>query len=166
MSESVMAYLAAKVVAQIERERTAVIVEARSWIGTPYHHMARVKGAGVDCAMLLAEVYQRALPWIHPVEIGYYPPDWHLHREDERYLERLLQYSVEISEQEAKPGDAVLFRYGRAYSHGAIIVAWPTVIHALMQAKQVIKEDALRNKDVEPRLRRFFSPWVKHYGNG
>lgn len=30
-------------------QRAAVVAEARSWIGTPYHNCADVKGAGVDC---------------------------------------------------------------------------------------------------------------------
>ena len=32
--------------------RAAVVKEAESWIGTPFHHAARVKGAGIDCLML------------------------------------------------------------------------------------------------------------------
>jgi len=30
----------------------SLIDEARTWLGTPYHHQPRVKGVGVDCAML------------------------------------------------------------------------------------------------------------------
>jgi len=37
-----------------------VIRCAHAWLRTPYHHMGRVKGAGVDYAMLLAEVYSEA----------------------------------------------------------------------------------------------------------
>lgn len=33
-----------------------VITEARTWIGTPYHHQQCVKGVGVDCAQLIAGV--------------------------------------------------------------------------------------------------------------
>ena len=40
-----------------DAQRAAVVAEARSWIGTPYHHAADVKGHGVDCAMLLIRVY-------------------------------------------------------------------------------------------------------------
>ena len=39
------------------RQRAAVVAAARAWIGTPYHHMADIKGVGVDCAMLLVRVY-------------------------------------------------------------------------------------------------------------
>ena len=40
-----------------QEQREAVVAEARTWIGTPWIHMAAIKGAGVDCAMLLARVY-------------------------------------------------------------------------------------------------------------
>jgi cell wall-associated NlpC family hydrolase len=33
-----------------------VVVEARTWVGTPYHHQQCVKGHGVDCAQLVAGV--------------------------------------------------------------------------------------------------------------
>lgn len=118
-----------------------MIVEiARGWLGTPYHHRARVKGAGVDCAMLLCEVYEAAgmIPHIDP---GYYPSDWHLHRDDERYLSWVLQYADEV--QDPQPGDIALYQFGqitshpinarhtRIISHAAIVMEWPLVIHAV-----------------------------------
>lgn len=33
-----------------------IINEARSWVGTPFHHQGRVKGAGVDCIGLVIGV--------------------------------------------------------------------------------------------------------------
>ena len=33
-------------------ERAAVVAEAMTWIGTPWAHMAHLKGVGVDCANL------------------------------------------------------------------------------------------------------------------
>ena len=77
--------------------RAAVLVEAASWLRTPYHHMGRVKGGGTDCLMLLAEVYEAAGVIPH-VDIPFYPPDWHLHRGAERYLDGLMRYAREISE--------------------------------------------------------------------
>src|SRR5712671_5819911 len=99
--------------------RAAVVQEAESWIGTPFHHAARVKGAGVDCLMLLAEVYQHAGVARH-IDPPFYVPDWHLHRDAERYMEGLLQYALPIAGQ-PQPGDIALFRFGRTFSHGAII---------------------------------------------
>ena len=36
--------------------RTAVINEARQWLGTPYHHQASLKGVGCDCIGLIKGV--------------------------------------------------------------------------------------------------------------
>jgi cell wall-associated NlpC family hydrolase len=33
--------------------RADVVIEARTWVGTPYHHQARLKGVGVDCIGLV-----------------------------------------------------------------------------------------------------------------
>lgn len=35
---------------------SAVIAEARRWIGTPYQHQGRLHGVGVDCGGLIIEV--------------------------------------------------------------------------------------------------------------
>jgi len=37
-------------------ERRRVVEEARSWIGTPYRHQARLRSVGVDCAGLIMGV--------------------------------------------------------------------------------------------------------------
>jgi len=135
--------------------RRAVVEEARTWIGTPFHHAARVKGAGVDCLMLLAEVYERAGVASH-VEPPFYVPDWHLHRDAERYREGLLQYA-RPTDGPPQAGDIALFRFGRTFSHGAIVVDWPRLIHAYW-AIGVVWGDAtlypLRDREV-----RFFTPF-------
>ena len=56
------------------QQRTALVDAARSWLNTPYHHKARVKGAGVDCAQLLIGVYTDA-GLIEAFDTGDYPPD-------------------------------------------------------------------------------------------
>jgi cell wall-associated NlpC family hydrolase len=143
----------------IDAERAAVIAEARAWLRTPYHHMGRVKSAGVDCATLLAEVYARA-GVVPPVAIPFYPPDWHLHRDAERYLGFVLEQAREISPPsltlpiegggqgrgEASgplPADIALWRFGRCFSHGAIVTDWPLVIHAYA-GRGCVLEDASR----------------------
>jgi cell wall-associated NlpC family hydrolase len=71
-----------------------VVAEARTWIGTKYHHMARVKGAGTDCLMLLAEVYE-ACGIIPHLDVPFYPADWNLHRNAELYLAGVMQHARE-----------------------------------------------------------------------
>lgn len=150
------------------QERQRVISVARSWVGTPYHTAGRVKGksGGIDCLTLLAEVYAEA-GLVERIPIPHYPHDWHLHRSVERYLEGLLKYTHEI-EGPPQPGDIALWKFGRCFSHGAIVIAWPQVIHAYVgssvkyentetaQWLKCIGEGAERGK---PRPVRFFSIW-------
>jgi cell wall-associated NlpC family hydrolase len=129
----------------MDLRRAAVVAEASEWIGTPFHHHAAVKGAGVDCLNLLAEVYRRA-GVIEKVAIPHYPQDWHLHRDAERFLDGLRAHAREIAGPpdgpDPLPGDIALFRFGRCFSHGAIVVAWPRLIHANFMAKAVTWGDA------------------------
>ena len=135
--------------------RAAVIEEARSWLATPYHHMGRVKGAGADCLTLLAEVYRRAGVISH-VEIPFYPPDWHLHRSAERYMDGLAGYAREVAAPQ--PGDAALFKFGRCFAHGAIVTGWPRIIHA-WNGLGVVSGDAAK-PNLCGRPVRFFDPFA------
>ncbi len=76
-------------------QRAAVVAEARSWIGTRYHNCADVKGAGVDCGMLLVRVFVDT-GLCQPFDPRPYPPDWHLHRSEERYLGFLFDRCHEV----------------------------------------------------------------------
>jgi NlpC/P60 family putative phage cell wall peptidase len=107
-------------------DRARILVEARSWIGTPYHHKGRVKGVGVDCGGLLYEVYSTQFQLMpYP---DFYAMDWALHRSDELYTNFLGQYISETRSTE--PADIVVFRYGRCFSHGGILTETGRVIHA------------------------------------
>ncbi len=142
-------------------QRALVIAEARRWIGTPYHHMGRVRGAGCDCATFPAEVYA-ACGVVAPVAIEFYPPDWHLHRGTERYLAGVLEHALEVTSP--APGDLVLWRMARAFAHGAIVLAWPRIVHAVAGIG-VIEDDgssptlAFGRAREGRRAHRFFSPW-------
>src|SRR5262249_33983795 len=111
----------------LDPRRAAVLATARDWLATPYHHMGRVKGAGTDCLMLLAEVYA-ACSVVPKISVPFYPPDWHLHRSAERYLDGVTRYAREI--EAPGPGDIALFKFGRCFAHGVIVVEWPRLIHA------------------------------------
>lgn len=123
--------------------RSAIVAEAQSWLGTPYHHAARVKGAGVDCAQILIAVYEAAanMPPIDPAE---YPRDWMLHRSEERFLSYVLTRAKKVASP--KPGDVALYKFGRCFAHGAIVVDWPTVIHADSKVGEVVMADGTQGR--------------------
>ena len=141
-------------------KRAEIVQEAWTWQFTPYHHHGRVKGVGVDCAMVLAEVYE-ACGLIGHVEPGIYPHDWHLHRGEELFLEWVEKLG-------AKPvsvprlGDIGVWRYGRTFSHGGIVVdvpafGAPLILHAYLDTPVNITrtdEAPLSGREV-----RWYSMW-------
>ena len=137
--------------------RQAVIAAALGWKGTPFHHEAMVKGAGVDCGMLLIAVYREA-GLIPDFPVAHYSYQWHLHRSRELYLEYLRQFGREIPEAERGAGDVVIWKLGRVFSHAAIIIAWPHVIHAV-NGRGVIFENVDCALRLRNRPRKFFSPF-------
>jgi cell wall-associated NlpC family hydrolase len=144
-------------------QRAAVVAEARSWIGTPWHHEACVKGAGVDCAMLLAACYKAA----GLVDLAFdprpYHRDWMFHRKEEKLLGHVLALGArEIWPDQAGPADIVLWKIGHTLSHVGIVSAWPWVIHAYAKARQVQEDDiTLQGPMTDPNYpRRFFSFWA------
>ena len=133
--------------------RAAILAEARSWIGTPYHPCSRLKGVGVDCAQILIGVYS-AVGLVEPFETGHYPRDWMLHRDEERYLEWVQKYAHQVDAP--RPGDIAMFKFGRCVSHGAIVTDWPTLIHAYSREGNVCYGDGTRG-ELGPRLHSFYS---------
>lgn len=119
-------------------KRQSVLAIARTWLKTPWHHRARVKGAGVDCAQILIAVYAEA-GLIDEFDTGDYPPDWMMHRSQERFLEFVRQYADQVDAP--LPGDLALYFVGRCFSHGAIVTAWPEIIHASNRDRMVCYAD-------------------------
>lgn len=120
-----------------ELERLRAVEAVKGWIGTPYHHNGRVKGAGADCLTSLAGPFEDAGLTPH-IEIPYYPHDWHLHHSEEKYLDGLSDWCVEVGsppDRSPLPGDIVLWKFGRCFSHGAIVIAWPRIAHAYLYRK-------------------------------
>ena len=113
-------------------QRLTVVEAARQWLGTPWHHRARVRGGGVDCAQLLIAVYSQA-GLIDEFDPGDYAIDHMLHSDEELMQNLCAQYGRKTDSPAV--GDIVLWRWGRSYSHAGIVIDWPqdgpkTVIHA------------------------------------
>lgn len=141
------------------QQRVAVVSEALTWERTPYHRRGRIKGVGCDCAMFPAEVYAAAGAIPPVTDIPDYPLDWNQHRSDELYLQVVLRYAREAPAPTG-PGDFVLWRWGRTFSHGAIIIEWPNIIHSVI-GQGVIRDNALCNARLADHQRRrlFFTLW-------
>ena len=148
--------------------RQAVLAEARTWLGTAYHDNAGVKckrdtegkivdAGGVDCVHSVYAIY-RACGLVPEVQIPRYSPQFMLHRGEEIYLTAVLRHARPT--EDPQPGDLAMFRYGRVYSHGAIVdePGWPHVMHASSDRRQFVAEPLLGGL-ILTRERRFFTVW-------
>ncbi len=140
--------------------RQAVVEEAKTWIGTPFVHQAKLKGVGVDCCTLLSAVYERFSGSV--VELPHYDIQWNLHDDNQTYLKAILKECVEVSpwlHEEFVPGEYSLSRssrgfrldkwdarpplpgdigvwwFGRKWAHTTIVLDWPTVLNPMMGFK-------------------------------
>lgn len=103
---------------------------ARRWIGTPYHHQARLPGVGLDCIGLLICAAR---------ELGHVPPDFNItgYRrvpDGHSLLRHLREHLAEIEQAEMAPGDYVCIAFDKHPHHVGIIGAYAhgglSLIHA------------------------------------
>jgi cell wall-associated NlpC family hydrolase len=142
-----------------QAQRAAVIAEARTWLRTPWRHQSNIKGEAVDCAMFLIEIFARAgiIEWFDPRP---YPRSWFVHQDEERFMNWITDklHCAEIPIDEARPGDVVLYRIGRCYAHGTLLVSPQLVIHAFYKNDAVIYTETF-DTELSSRKPRAFNPW-------
>jgi cell wall-associated NlpC family hydrolase len=158
------------------RERALVVAVAHTWLGTAFHHMGCIKikrdaagkvidRGGADCAYSTMMIYHEALPQRVPaMDFGYYAAAWNLSKRSagaETYLRTVLGLDLVREVLEPMPGDLVLYRFGLAWAHGAIVMlpGWPAIAHASIEAK-MFTLDAGDQGRLARRQKRFFSFWA------
>lgn len=89
--------------------REAIIDAALSYVGTPFHHQARLPGpeGGIDCAGVVVCAHRHAGLKVHDFLV------YNRRANPRVLLEHLDQSFREILEDEAGPGDVALFFYRR-----------------------------------------------------
>jgi cell wall-associated NlpC family hydrolase len=138
---------------ELERDQRArVVAIAKTWAfpPTPYHHRARLKGIGVDCGQLIAAVFEEA-GLIPAVPLDNYPPDWMLHRSEPRFQNTVERYTRQV-DRDIRPADILLFQIGRSYSHGAIVLEYPLILHALINVGKVTISSMEQEAELRARL--------------
>jgi NlpC/P60 family putative phage cell wall peptidase len=126
-----------------------IFSEARKWLGTPWHHQARVRGVGVDCGGLLIEVFKAV--GILPVgyDVGYYGRQADI----ERLVTTLSEHAREA--QDVRPGDVLLFTIVDAPRHLAIATD-RGMIHSWQGMKAVVEHNF--DKRWQRRLYKIYRP--------
>ena len=142
-------------------ERAAVVSAARTFVSTPYHSNAAIKGVGVDCATLLAMAFTEAgvRP---PIAVGDYSSQWHLHSDDPLYEKAIVEHGGHQLELDAcQPGDIVLYFQGRQFAHGAIVsgISPLRIIHAFAPSRCVVEGFETEFGTLSGVDKKIFSAW-------
>lgn len=121
-----------------------IVAAARSWLGTPYHDQASVKGAGVDCLGLARGVWREVIG-PEPVAVPPYSRDWGEIVPAEVLAEGAAGWLLPIPIASAAPGSVVLFRMmpRSIAKHVGILTGPNSFIHAF-QGIGVIEEELTR----------------------
>jgi NlpC/P60 family putative phage cell wall peptidase len=114
-----------------DAHRTAVLTEARRWLGTPYCHQASTLGAGCDCLGLVRGVW-RALYGAEPEGVPPYRPDWAELGGGELLLQAFGRWLQPLDLARTQAGDVLVFRMSpqAPARHCAILSAPDRIIHA------------------------------------
>lgn len=119
--------------------RAKLLNYAETWIGTPFRDCADIVGpkGGVDCAMSLTRwhVDTGRLP---PFEPRPYSARAMLHSEEELFLKWVQDRLGGVETTDPKPGDVLVWRYGKTFSHGGLLYNSDEVIHAYAYAKMCL----------------------------
>lgn len=101
---------------------------ALGWLGTPFHHQGRRKGAGVDCIGLVIGVaraygFDRAAGFKEYLAYSKNPDGF-------KMSELLSKYLIKIKSSELKPADILHMAFTGVGQHVAILLGDNQIIHA------------------------------------
>ena len=108
--------------------RTQILTEARTWIGTPYHHQGRCKGAGADCVgVVLGVARSLQVSSFNTTAYGRYP-------KGEQLRQLLHEHAVFVANDTPwLPAQIALMRFDSEPQHLGILSGKPDdlyLIHA------------------------------------
>jgi cell wall-associated NlpC family hydrolase len=84
--------------------RADIVRVARSYLGTPFHHLGRLPGVGLDCAGVLVCVCRE----LGLVSAGFDTPAYSPTPDGRTLLDGCAQYMTPIDREAMQPGDAIL----------------------------------------------------------
>ncbi len=140
----------------MKTKRETLVAQARTWLGTDFRHQGRIKKSmrnkgGVDCLGLVIEV-ARELNLESGVldkdgkDIPVYKFDdleYSRNSDPQKLLKGFSKACIEISLDEAKAGDVLLFKFEGMPKHLAIITEINsnqiTIIHAFLKTGKVVE---------------------------
>lgn len=121
-----------------------IVEEARTWIGTPFRHQARLKHVGCDCIGLVWKAAEKAGAFSpDPAAVQKYL-DYGRHPNPRIMRQALLEFFTPIREEDAKAADVVWLKWREDLPMHLALVAFDrhgrrTIIHAIQDAGRVVE---------------------------
>lgn len=121
-----------------------IATQARTWLGTPFHHQARLKGKGCDClGLIIGVVDELGLVDSRGQPLAGYDEVTYSKEPDGAYLtQKLTALLDEAPVAQAQPGDLALFTVRDNPQHLAILTDYEGglgMIHCYAQARRVVE---------------------------
>ncbi len=125
-----------------QNKQKKITNQARTWLGTPFHHQARLKGVGCDClGLVVGVVDELGLKDKNGKLLAAYDEIAYSKEPDGAYLTQKLTDLLE-EVQEPQAGDLALFSVRDNPQHLAIITDYEGtlgMIHAYAPARRVVE---------------------------
>jgi NlpC/P60 family putative phage cell wall peptidase len=127
-----------------DRTKNNIVIQARTWIGTPFHHQARLKGKGCDClGLIVGVVDELSLKDKHGQPLAGYDEVTYSKEPDGAYLtEKLTALLDEVPIAEAQAGDLALFKVRENPQHMAFLTDYENtlgMVHSYAPARRVVE---------------------------
>ena len=140
-------------------QRDNLVRIARSWLGTPFHPHAAIRGVGVDCVHLLAEIYRET-----GLFAGYELPRYTMGGGDHADVSLVVSWleahprfrRLDLAADTLAAGDLVTFRLGRVAHHVGLMLSEKTFLHAIRDCG--VLESRIDEKTYARRLLQAYRP--------
>ena len=121
-----------------------IVSTARTWLGTPFHHQARLKGKGCDClGLIVGVVNELGLTDAAGKKLSAYDEITYPKEPDGIYLiEKLTGLLTEVPIADARAGDLALFKVRENPQHLAILTDYEGglgMIHSFAPSRRVVE---------------------------
>ena len=121
-----------------------IVNQARTWIGTPFHHQARLKKVGCDClGLVVGVVDELGLKDKNGVPLAAYDEITYSKEPDGAYFtQKLIELLDEVSLADMRAGDMALFKVRENPQHVAILTDYEGelgMIHCFAPARRVVE---------------------------
>lgn len=126
-------------------DRMDIVAEARTWVGTPFHHQARIKGVGVDCAGLVIGVARG----LGLVPEGFDVTGYQRSPDGVSLVAYCEQHMTRISRDALQPGDVIVIRWRHHPQHLGIVGDY---LHGGLSLIHAFSDANGRGRVIEQRL--------------